>query len=78
MKKIQRLAAKAIADNGALVVGVINDRGHYKYTLLLPSGAQRMLIVSGSPKNLDQALDNAGKDVKRLVTEDLISYPLCA
>jgi hypothetical protein len=78
MKKIQRLATKIIAATDVTIVDTIMHRGHYQFTLIMPSGAQRLLTVSGSPRNLDHTLNCVCKDVERLIKDDRISYPLCA
>lgn len=68
-RKLQRMVRAAIRTAGCGVIKFDTPGGHYHYTLRLPNGAQRKLVVACSPAIFESSLKCAIKDIQRFIAE---------
>lgn len=67
MKKWNRTVDQVITKAGAKVVSRKKIGGHFRLTLLLPTGVERKLVVASSPAIEEAAAVAVERDVLRLI-----------
>lgn len=69
MKRIMRDAMAVLKQNSIEVISVSQNR-HYVFTLKMPSGRERKLTMSETPKDSTTALWRFTADVSKLLKEE--------